>query len=97
MSANDPSGHRGVSPHYHDANRDWFLNLRSGSPNGYGRDAPVDQPGGVNVITELLLAYWGGDVLCYFLVGRATVGRAEAVRRFGREYVALLAYADPRL
>ena len=40
--------------------------------------------------------YRGGDVLRY-LVGRATIGRAEAVRQFGIENVALLALLRSQL
>src|SRR5215510_14900636 len=63
--------------------------------NRHSGGAAVDQLHGLHLVTVLLLAYRDRDVLPN-LVGWATLGGAEPVRRFGIENVALLAYINLR-
>src|SRR5262249_62119540 len=68
--------------------------IRATGTAGRNRDcwsAAVDQFGGLNLVTALLLACCDPDVLPY-LVGWATLGRAEPVRGFCIHNVALLAH-----
>src|SRR5262249_3565019 len=64
--------------------------------NRYSGGAAVDQLHGLHLVTVLLLAYRDRDVLPN-LVGRATLGGAEAVGGVCIENVALLADVDPGL
>src|SRR5215831_16457886 len=70
--------------------------IRAAVAAGRNRDywsTAVDQFGGLNLVTALLLACCDRDVLPH-LVGWATLGGAEPVRGFCIENVALLAHVD---